>query len=185
MSKMGLIWWVFLPNTDGTPFHPIVAVVKSYKIDGLNETNVMPIWWHISHWWKQNPWEQASIYAVLTFKVFITQPLQKLRNPGPPTKLLDSNFREWQNLEFRNSIWNSDNFHWKKLETPLHVFFCEKSEFFFQFQNSANCMCRNLVEDLLYMGVSMISHSGTYDNVNLNFQCQAPFATRCSRQKKV
>jgi hypothetical protein len=37
----------------------MVAVVKSYKIEGLNETNVMPIWWHTSHWRKQYPWEES------------------------------------------------------------------------------------------------------------------------------
>jgi len=46
-----------VPNTDGLPCHHMVAVVKSYKIEGLNETNVMPIWWHTSHWRKQYPWE--------------------------------------------------------------------------------------------------------------------------------
>jgi hypothetical protein len=35
----------------------MVVVVKSYKIGGLNETNVMPIWWHTSHWRKQYPLE--------------------------------------------------------------------------------------------------------------------------------
>jgi hypothetical protein len=38
----------------------MVAVVKSYKIDGLNETNVMPIWWHTSHWRKQYPFMATS-----------------------------------------------------------------------------------------------------------------------------
>ena len=46
-----------VPNTDGLPCHHMVAVVKSYKIEGLNETNVMPIWWHTSHWRKQYPRE--------------------------------------------------------------------------------------------------------------------------------
>jgi hypothetical protein len=35
------------------------AVVKSYRIEGLNETNVMPIWWHTSHWRKQYPADSA------------------------------------------------------------------------------------------------------------------------------
>jgi len=48
-----------IPNTDGVPCHHMVAVVKSYKIDGLNETNVMPIWWHTSHWRKQYPVESV------------------------------------------------------------------------------------------------------------------------------
>ena len=44
-----------VPNTNGIPCHHMCAVVKSYRIDGLNETNVMPIWWHTSHWRKQYP----------------------------------------------------------------------------------------------------------------------------------
>ncbi len=32
-----------VPNTDGLPCHHMVAVVKSYKIEGLNEINVIPI----------------------------------------------------------------------------------------------------------------------------------------------
>jgi hypothetical protein len=31
------------------------VVVKSYRIEGLNETNIMPIWWHTSHWRRQYP----------------------------------------------------------------------------------------------------------------------------------
>jgi hypothetical protein len=46
-------------NTDGMPCHHMVTVVKSYRIEGLNETNVTPIWWHTSHWWKQYPSEQS------------------------------------------------------------------------------------------------------------------------------
>lgn len=49
-----------VPNTDGIPCQHMVAVVKSYKIDGLNETNVMPIWWHTSHWRKQYPFMATS-----------------------------------------------------------------------------------------------------------------------------
>jgi hypothetical protein len=48
-----------IPNTDDVPCHHMVAVVKSYKIEGLNETNVMPIWWHTSHWRKQYPVESV------------------------------------------------------------------------------------------------------------------------------
>ncbi len=44
-----------VPNINGIPCHHMCAVVKSYRIDGLNETNVMPIWWHTSHWRKQYP----------------------------------------------------------------------------------------------------------------------------------
>ncbi len=31
------------------------VVVNSYRIEGLNETNVTPIWWHTSHWYRQYP----------------------------------------------------------------------------------------------------------------------------------
>jgi hypothetical protein len=44
-----------VPNTNGIPCHHMCAVVKSYRIGGLNETNVMPTWWHTSHWRKQYP----------------------------------------------------------------------------------------------------------------------------------
>jgi hypothetical protein len=44
-----------VPNTDGIPCHHMCAVVKSYRIDRLNKTNVMPTWWHTSHWRKQYP----------------------------------------------------------------------------------------------------------------------------------
>jgi hypothetical protein len=47
-----------VPNTDDVPCQDMVAVVKSYRIVGLNENNVMPIWQHTSHWQKQYPWEQ-------------------------------------------------------------------------------------------------------------------------------
>jgi hypothetical protein len=38
-----------VPNTDGIPCNHMCVVVKSYRIEGLNETNIMPIWWHTSH----------------------------------------------------------------------------------------------------------------------------------------
>jgi len=41
------------PFTSGLPCHHMIAVVQSNRIVGLNETNVMPIWWHTSHWRKQ------------------------------------------------------------------------------------------------------------------------------------
>ena len=44
-----------VPNTDGMPCPHMCAVVKSYRIEGLNEVNVMPIWYHTSHWQKQYP----------------------------------------------------------------------------------------------------------------------------------
>ena len=36
----------------GLPCHHMTAVVQS---EGLHETNVMPIWWHTSHWRRQLP----------------------------------------------------------------------------------------------------------------------------------
>ncbi len=41
------------PSTDGIPCDHICAVIKSRRIDGLTETNVMPTWWHTSFWHKQ------------------------------------------------------------------------------------------------------------------------------------
>ena len=35
------------------------VVVKSHRIDGLTETNVMPTWWHTSSWRKQYPKEST------------------------------------------------------------------------------------------------------------------------------
>ena len=35
------------------------VVVKSHRIDGLTETNVMPKWWHTSSWRKQYPKEKT------------------------------------------------------------------------------------------------------------------------------
>ncbi len=46
------------PSTaDGIPCDHICVVVKSHRIDGLTETNVMPTWWHTSSWRKQYPKE--------------------------------------------------------------------------------------------------------------------------------
>ena len=47
----------------GLPCQHTIAVCKSGRIDGLNESNVMPFWesnvmpywWHTSHWHKQYP----------------------------------------------------------------------------------------------------------------------------------
>jgi hypothetical protein len=44
-----------VPNTDSMPCPHMCAVVKLYCIEGLNEANVMPIWYHTSHWRKQYP----------------------------------------------------------------------------------------------------------------------------------
>ena len=45
------------PSTDGVPCVHMCVVVKSHRIDGLTETNVMPKWWHTSSWRKQYPKE--------------------------------------------------------------------------------------------------------------------------------
>jgi hypothetical protein len=44
-----------VPRVDGIPCRHMVAVCKSKKIDGLNETNIMPVWWHTTHWRRQYP----------------------------------------------------------------------------------------------------------------------------------
>jgi hypothetical protein len=58
-----------VPNTNGIPCHHMCAVVKLHRIDRLNETNVMPTWWHTSHWRKQYP-SDSFVPCKLTFKVF-------------------------------------------------------------------------------------------------------------------
>ena len=44
-----------VPRVDGLPCQHMIAVCKSGRIDGLNQSNVMPYWWHTSHWRKQYP----------------------------------------------------------------------------------------------------------------------------------
>ena len=44
-----------VPRVDGFPCQHMIAVCKSGCIDGLDESNVMPYWWHTSHWCKQYP----------------------------------------------------------------------------------------------------------------------------------
>ena len=44
-----------VPRVDGFPCQHMIAVCKSGRIDGLDESNVMPYWWHTSHWRKQYP----------------------------------------------------------------------------------------------------------------------------------
>ena len=44
-----------VPRVDGLPCQHMIAVCKSGRIDGLDESNVMPYWWHTSHWRKQYP----------------------------------------------------------------------------------------------------------------------------------
>ena len=44
-----------VPRVDGLPCQHMIAVCKSGCIKGLDESNVMPYWWHTSHWRKQYP----------------------------------------------------------------------------------------------------------------------------------
>ena len=44
-----------VPRVDGFPCQHMIAVCKSGRIEGLNESNIMPYWWHTSHWRKQYP----------------------------------------------------------------------------------------------------------------------------------
>ncbi len=44
-----------IPQVAGLPCQHMIAVCKSGCIDGLDESNVMPYWWHTSHWRKQYP----------------------------------------------------------------------------------------------------------------------------------
>jgi len=43
------------PKTQGIPCHHMVAVVKPFRIEGLNSLNSMPPWWMTAHWRKQYP----------------------------------------------------------------------------------------------------------------------------------
>ena len=52
-------------------------LVKSYRIEGLNETNIMPIWWHTSHWRRQYPADSV---------VWSTVDIESLRNAAASTK---------------------------------------------------------------------------------------------------
>jgi hypothetical protein len=71
-----------VPNTDGVPCHHICAVVKSYRIGGLNETNVMPSWWQTSHWCKQYPSDSF---------VSCNVDIQSLRNTARVTSHISQN----------------------------------------------------------------------------------------------
>jgi hypothetical protein len=46
-----------VPRVDGIPCPHMIAVCKSGRIEGLTESNIMPYWWHTSHWQKQYPKE--------------------------------------------------------------------------------------------------------------------------------
>ena len=52
------------PFTSGLPCHHMIAVVLSNRIVRLNETNVLPIRWHTSHWRKQLPRESAMWFDI-------------------------------------------------------------------------------------------------------------------------
>jgi hypothetical protein len=62
-----------VPNTDGIPCNHMCVVVKSYRIEGLNETN----WWHTSHWRRQYPADSV---------VRSTADIESLRNVAASTK---------------------------------------------------------------------------------------------------
>ena len=51
-----------VPKVDGVPCVHMIAVVKSNRIEGLNESNIMPYWYHTSHWRKQYP-EGSNVCA--------------------------------------------------------------------------------------------------------------------------
>jgi hypothetical protein len=44
-----------VPKVDGIPCMHMVAICKSNRIEGLNGNNIMPFWYHTSHWRKQYP----------------------------------------------------------------------------------------------------------------------------------
>jgi hypothetical protein len=64
-------------NTEGIPCNHMCVVVKSYRIEGLNETNIMPIRWHNSHWRRQYPVDSV---------VWSTVGIESLRNAAASTK---------------------------------------------------------------------------------------------------
>jgi hypothetical protein len=43
------------PNVKGIPCHHMIAVTKSGRIEGLNPTNAMPLWWTTIMWRRQYP----------------------------------------------------------------------------------------------------------------------------------
>jgi hypothetical protein len=53
------------------------AVCKSKKIDGLNETNITPVWWHTTHWHRQYP--QGTLVENYVF-------IEMLRNNTRPSQ---------------------------------------------------------------------------------------------------
>ena len=44
-----------VPKVDGIPCNHMVAVVKGNRLEGFNENNIMPYWFHTSHWRSQYP----------------------------------------------------------------------------------------------------------------------------------
>ncbi len=64
-------------NTDGIPCNHMCVVVKSCRIEGLNETNIMPIWWHTSHWRRQYP-ADSVVWSTVGIESLRNAALQKL-----------------------------------------------------------------------------------------------------------
>ena len=73
-----------VPNTDDIPCNHMCVVVKSYRIEGLTESNIMPIWWHTSHWRKQYPADSV---------VWSTVGIESLCNAAASTKTNNLDFK--------------------------------------------------------------------------------------------
>ena len=73
-----------VPNTDGIPCNHMCVVVTSYRIECLNKTKIMPIWWHTSHWRKQYPADSV---------VRSTVGIESLRNAAASTKTNNLDFK--------------------------------------------------------------------------------------------
>jgi hypothetical protein len=71
-------------NTDDIPCNHMCVVVKLYRIEGLTETNIMPIWWHTSHWRRQYPADSV---------VRSTVGVESLCNAAASTKTNDLDFK--------------------------------------------------------------------------------------------
>ncbi len=72
------------PNTDSIPCIHMCVVVKSYRIEGLTKTNIMPIWWHKFHWRKQYPADSV---------VWSTVGIESIRNAAASAKTNDLDFK--------------------------------------------------------------------------------------------
>ncbi len=69
---------------NGIPCNHMCVVVKSYRIEGLTESNIMPIWWHTSHWRKQYPADSV---------VWSTVGIDTIRNAAASAKTNDLDFK--------------------------------------------------------------------------------------------